>query len=231
MGTRSKVKKDKVQKCYYCGQPISSLEDLVIKKFPMATKSGVRQFNRKLHTKCLLKYNEEYKDAELKTAENKEWDALYRYFKEKVLGLPETVNLDTHTVKRLLGLRLGKYYPSGNNTRILPRGYSFTTILTTLKVVNPLIQKYLATTNFKNSQHMVNGIMKIVASEINDVQRRMDNQKKSNEKLEKFNTEEVFDYKAKLKEQRKKESNSQEQETDVQKNLKKLFGGKLWAKK
>lgn len=218
----SKVKTDKAQKCYYCGQIIESLDDLVIKKFPMATKAGIRQYNRKLHTNCLLEYKERVKDDDLKKVENSEWDEVYKYFRKEILGLKETVPLQQHEIQRLLGLRLGQYYPSGNNTRILPRGYTFKEILFTLKVVKSKVRNYLNTGNFKNHKHRIDGIMRFVSGEINDVSKRLEAQKSSNKKLEQLSVskEESFDYTSRLEAKTEKENG-------VNKNIQALFGDNL----
>lgn len=228
MANPSKVDTKKVQKCYYCGNAIDDLEDLVIKKFPMKVKNGkTMQFNRKLHTECLMKYKEEYKDSELKSAENKDWDELYQYFRGEILGLPKTVPLQYHENMRLLGLRIGQYYPSGNNTRILPRGYPFKVILYTLKVLKPKLLNYISSGNFANNKHRIDGIMRFITGEINDVYKRVEAQKKSNTKLDedldKEDTSPSFDYKALLKAQKEKDKQSKD---SGNKNMDTLFGGK-----
>lgn len=224
----SKVNTEKVQKCYYCGNAIENFDDLVIKKFPMVVKGGkVKQFNRKLHTDCLMKYKDEVKDGELKTAENKDWDELYQYFRSEILGLPKTVPLQLHEINRMLGLRIGQYYPSGNNTRILPRGYPFKVILFTLKILKPKLHIYISSGNFANHKHKVDGIMRFVTGEINDVYKRVEAQKKSNAKLEEDIRKEddtpSFDYKELLKAQKIKDKQSSK---EGNKNMDVLFGGK-----
>lgn len=220
----AKEKKEKVIKCYYCGNPIEKFSELTEKKIPMSTKAGVRNYRRQFHMDCLPKYVEGLEDKELLSEENKEWDEVYQYFRKEFLGLPKTTPLQEHEIKRLLGLRVGLYYPRANNTRILPRGYSFKTILFTMKVVKPKIQNYLTTTTFVNHKHRIDGILRFITGEINDVQKRLDLQNKSNEKLEKVDTTPQFDYLAKFKEQKEKEKQSS---TGVNKNIEALFGGKL----
>lgn len=81
----------------------------------------------------------------MRAVENTAWDNVYQYFKNDILDMKDNKidDKDSHLAKRLLGLRVGSYYPSANNTRVLPRGYSFETILIALKVVNPKLQSYL----------------------------------------------------------------------------------------
>lgn len=202
MASPKKINKDKVIKCYYCGEVVESTKDHVIKQVPMMTRAGVRNYNRQLHVDCMLKYNEKLEDEELKKYENDDWDNLYQYFRSDILGISKTQRLDDHSIKRLLGMRLGQYYPSGNNTRILPRGYSYKTILLTLKIVKPKVLAYMKNTNFTNGQHRTNSIMKFVESEINDVNMRLEAQRKSSEKLSQNEDVEGFDYVGKLREKK-----------------------------
>jgi hypothetical protein len=215
------VAKDKDIKCYFCGKMVETVNVLVEKKIPMATKAGIRNYRRQFHIDCLPKYLEDKEDKSLLSEENKEWDAVYQYFRKEILGLDESKPLDQHTIKRLLGLRLGQYYPSGNNTRILQRGYEFSTILITLKVIKSKVIPYMATANFANGKHKTDSIMRFITGEINDVYKRLENQKKSNDKLEKDVVVETFDYKSKLKEQKKKEANG------IEGDMSDLFGGLL----
>ncbi|MCM0006183.1 hypothetical protein [Bacillus paranthracis] len=187
MAKPTKLDRDKIHHCYYCDGIIESVNDIAWKKFPMQTRAGERWYNRKLHVECLSKYHEEIQDAELKKEENSDWDALYQYVKHEILGEKVTKldqeNHKSHIAKRLLGLRLGQYYPSGNNTRILPRGYGFKTILLAFKVVKPKLLPYLASTEFANHKHKIDGMMRFVVGEVADVQARLEKQKQSNEKL------------------------------------------------
>lgn len=198
--------KEKVIKCYYCGNIVEKFSELTEKKIPMNCKNGViRNFRRQFHLNCLPKYVEGLEDASLLSEENSEWKEVYEYFRTEILSLPKTVPLDIHAVKRLLGLRLAQYFPSGNNTRILPRGYDFKTILITLKVIKPKVLPYIATTNFANNKHRIDGIMRFVTAEINDVYKRIEIQKKSNEKLKQDNVPvNNHDYTSHLKRKEKK---------------------------
>jgi hypothetical protein len=216
--------KDKIIKCYFCGNVVERFSEHVSKKIPMATKAGIRNYNRQFHMDCLPKYVQGLEDKELLKEENSEWDAVYKYFRKEILGLPETVPLDQHSIKRLLGLRLGQYYPSGNNTRILKRGYEFPVILLTLKVVRAKVQSYMASANYADSKHKTDSILRFIVGEINDVYKRLENQKKSNAKLDKDVVTETFDYKAKLKEQKKTEDNNG---NDISNAIEDLFGGLL----
>jgi len=211
-------KNNKPIKCYYCNEIIEKDSELVEKKIPLATKSGVRNYRRKFHIKCLEKFLEEYEDKELRKAENSDWDLVYQYFRKNILGYDNSTPIsDQHAIRRLLGLRLGQYYPSGSNTRILKRGYDFKTILITMKVCNPKIQAYLKTATFKNNKHKIDAIMKFITNEIDDVYNRIKAQSKEKEKLDKIKIEQ-FDSR-----------NNYERKGTGQKNKKaeELFGGLL----
>lgn len=216
MAKPKKIDKTKVIKCYFCGGIIEDTKDHVIKQVPMQTKAGVRNYNRQLHIDCMLEYNKELDNEELKKSENSDWDLVYQYFKKDILGLNESSKLDEHSVKRLLGLRLGQYYPSGNNTRILKRGYDFKIILLTMKVVKSKIRSYSNTANFKDGKHKTNTIMKFIVDEIDDVSQRMERQQKAKERLDKDIIKEEFDYISRLN---KNKDNKSKNDIDS------LFGG------
>lgn len=220
------VKKKQVVKdikCYYCGHLIENSHDHVIKVVPMATKGGVRNYKRQIHLNCVSKYNEGLENVDMRKQENSDWDLVYKYFRKEILEMEETLPLPEHATKRLLGLRLGQYYPSGNNTRVLPRGYDFKVILLTMKVVNPKMQSYLKTANFSNMKHRIDGAMKFIVAEIPDVNKRVETQRKANAKLD----EEVvktpsFDYKEALRQQKKKEESN-----GIANDITSLLGGSL----
>ncbi|MEX3625115.1 hypothetical protein [Viridibacillus arvi] len=202
--------------------------DHVIKKVPLATKTGgVRNYKRQMHLNCVPKYNERLENVELKQKENSDWDEVYQYFRKEILDMSVTVPLPEHATKRLLGLRLGQYYPSGNNTRLLPRGYDFKTILVALKVTRPKLVGYLSTTEFANTKHRIDGIFKFIVAEIPDVAKRIETQKKANAKLD----EEViktptFDYQEALK-KKKAEEKKQQESNGIADDISSLLGGSL----
>lgn len=211
--------------CYHCNKEITQFKDEVEKRIPLRTKKGTIYKRRKFHTECLQDFLKKYEDMELRAKEQSDWDKLYQYVRNEVLQFKKDKSLDNHTVSRLKGLRLGKYYPSGNNTIILKRGYDYNTILTTFKLMKPKIQYYLANTNFKDEKHMIDGMMKFVTSEIEDVAKRIESQKIASEKLEKLKIEDEFDYKEKLKQ--KKSSQKQNDDNDLLSTINEMFGDML----
>lgn len=182
--------KVKLMRCYYCAKPLDE-EDMVIKPFPLMTRSGVRMYKRKFHYDCLPKYIAANGNVESRHAENDEWNKVYDYFKKDILGLSDGANLSPHAVERLLGLRVGRYKPNASNTRTLKTGYSFATILYTLKYSKRAIDKALKTVNFKDDKHRVDYLMKIVQNNINFIQTRMNRLAQENKRAEKLKKEEA----------------------------------------
>ena len=97
------------------------------------------------------------------------------------MNYDESQKLSTFFIQRLKGLRYGQYIRN-NNTNILS-DYPFDIILFTFKICRPQIIYILTHKDFKDERHKVNYIMKIVESNINDVQNRVNNAKKSSNKI------------------------------------------------
>lgn len=197
MAVPQKVALDKRKPCYHCGKDIEYLTDVTIMKFPVVGNNGkIVQRNRHFHFDCLSEFRKTFYDKEVRIQENDEWKDVADYFKEKLLGLPSGSPIPQHAVMRLLGMRVGKYYPNGDNTRILKRGYSFKVMLIALKVVKVKHMSYIKSQEFKDIGHKINLIMKMLEKEIDLVYLRQIRQNKSNEKLAENINENNFDYKA-----------------------------------
>ena len=165
--------------------------DLVIKPFPLATKNGVRMYKRKFHYDCLPKYIRENGNVENRESEKSDWDQLYQYFKKEILGLSDGTKLDKHPVERLLGMRVGRYKPNATNTRTIKQGYPFKVILNTFKFKKSAIDHALKTVNFKNQEHEVDYIMKIVEGDLAFIQKRMEIAERNQKRIEKIKKEEA----------------------------------------
>lgn len=182
----SKVNTSKTQRCYHCGEAFENVEDIVFKKIPLQVKKydengktsiKTYQRNRKFHLECLIEYNK-LKSDETKTAiEQSEWDKLYEFVRSDILGFSKGTPLSPHTVKRLLGLRIGQFYPKGNNVRIVKRGYSFKTMLVAFQLCKNKIINMFNTNIFNNQDHKINTMMRIVVNQIGLIQRGIDAQK------------------------------------------------------
>lgn len=185
MSTKSKPK---TVKCYHCGEKIQNeTTDLVLKKIPLHTKKGVRMYTRKFHMRCVQDFVDTLEAEKESQAENKDWEKCYDYFKE-LLGIPEGKNLDQHATMRILGLRVGKYIPSGNNTRGIKRGYDFESILMTMKYSSQAIKTAFGTMQFKDQKHKIDYAMKIVTNNINFIDNKLSEKRKIENR---FNTTET----------------------------------------
>ena len=120
--------------------------------------------------------------------EKADWEELYFYVKN-LLNYDENQSLSRSIVLRLKGLSNNKFM--ANNNIKDSANYSYRTILNTFKFCSPQIQKALRTNNFKDEQHKVNYILKIVEPNINNVYMRMKNVEKAKEAI-KNATAEVY---------------------------------------
>lgn len=179
------MSESKVYKCYHCGLDIVNDRDLIEKKIPLAVKNGTRNYRRKFHFKCYEEYRELMDDKSLRQKENTEWDQVYQLFKTQ-LGVRECNSLDQHAALRLAGLRVGKYIPNGNNVRGISRGYSFETILNTLRFCNSSILHAMSTMSFKNQKHKIDYAMRIVTNNINFIDQKTMEAVKTTKNLEKI---------------------------------------------
>lgn len=149
-------------------------EEVVIKPIPLICKNGrVRNYKRKFHIKCLEEYLAKRADRKLKKDENDEWGMVYEYYKNKIMRYPETSNLSTYEVRRLNGLRLGQYMPNGN-TRAVKKGYSYTTILWTMKFKRMEIVSYLDNHSFNDGEHRINYVMSVLSKNLDFVAERLE---------------------------------------------------------
>lgn len=140
-------------------------------------------------------------DAKTKVQIRQEWDELYQYIKNDILGYKDK-SLSKHFVLRLKGLADGKFMA---NKRVEPKAkYEFTEILTTFKMCKFDIMSAIRDKDrFKNEQHMVNYIMVIIENNINDVVDRINRIKQSKqqgEAVEVVTTDTKAEYVRKTKE-------------------------------
>lgn len=114
--------------------------------------------------------------------EKQEFDDLYEYVKKNILCYDSEQILPKNMVLRLRGLRNGKFI---DNNSIPDLGmYSYKLILLTFKSCTLDIQKGYRSNSFKDEMHKFNYALKIVENNINDIYSRLQNTKKSEEKLE-----------------------------------------------
>jgi len=137
-------------------------------------------------------------------AKDKEFDEVYQYFKEEILRYHDK-KVPKYVILRLIGLKDGKFM--ANNNVKSDGVYSYKIILLTLKLIKGSIDRYMDNTEFSNEQHMINGIFKIVENEINNVKDRIENAKKSEDKIKEIDLShhksEQVEFKSKNKKNKK----------------------------
>ena len=111
--------------------------------------------------------------------EKQDWESLYYYVKNDILGYDENQSLPSNMVLRLKGLLTNKFME--NNNIKSTANYSYQTILNTFKFCSPEIHKALRTKSWTSEQHKFNYILKIVEGNINNVYMRMKNIEKAKE--------------------------------------------------
>jgi hypothetical protein len=115
--------------------------------------------------------------------EKKEWLELCEYFKVQILGYSKEMKFPKMLALRLRGLHSGNYIESKYITK--EAKYDFKTILITCKICRPQIVKYFSDnqTKIKDESHKVNIAMMIIEKELNDVYLRVQQAKKSEDKI------------------------------------------------
>lgn len=127
-------------------------------------------------------YKKDSRSETYTAEEKKEWDELYEYVKVNVMGYNENLCLSDFQIKRLQGLRQGKYMANRNTDN--KAKYPFSAILNTFKFCKLKISNAISTNNFANDQHKFNYIMKIVEQNLNNVYMRMLNAEKVKKEAE-----------------------------------------------
>ena len=175
--------------CYYCGGHVP--KDMVATfKVPVESIKPYLE-TQEFHYDCLPKFIKENGDLEAKKIEYTEWEKLALYFQYHILGLGENSKLSKHAVLRLLGLRVGQYMPKKSNVRVVKRGYSYETILNTMKYSKRATDNAFATVEIKDEQHKINLALSIVSQNLNFIDQRMKAIKKQNERTEQIEIKEV----------------------------------------
>lgn len=155
-----------------CGKTVTKKQSYLIKEHAYLRSCG----------KCEQIENPNYKMPKMTKKEQNDWDALYEYVRTNIMRYDKEQSLSNYTVARLKGLATGNFMANKNTKK--NANYSFELILNTFKFCSPEIYKALRSGSFKNEQHKINYIFKIVENNINDVYVRSENIKKAKEKME-----------------------------------------------
>lgn len=182
----------KTLRCYYCDKELLE-EEMVIKPIPLNTKRGIRNYKRKFHYECLPKFIKENKvHSEKKNQEASDWDKVYKYFLHDVLGYKKLERKkNEYMAQRIQGLRVGKFIPHATNTRVVKQGYSFEAIYYTMKFCKAKLDYANSHVKFKDFEHQVNYLMKIIISNIDFINQKLQRKKKADERVEKTITNQI----------------------------------------
>lgn len=121
--------------------------------------------------------------------EKQDWEKLYYYVKNNIMGYDENQALSSTMVLRLKGLLTNKFIE--NNNIESSANYSYETILNTFKFCSPEILKALRTNRFADEMHKFNYVLKIVEKNINTVYIKMKNVQKAKEEANNTTVETV----------------------------------------
>ena len=119
--------------------------------------------------------------------EKKQWDELYQYVKKEILQYDDNQSIPSNLILRLKGLSTGKLIE--NKSIENKAKYSYEIILYTFKLCKANILSAIKTKDFKNEMSKFIYISAIVENNINDVYLRVTNAKKSQEKTESMDVE------------------------------------------
>lgn len=111
--------------------------------------------------------------------EKQDWESLYYYVKNNIMGYDENQALSNTMVLRLKGLLTNKFME--NNNIQDGANYSYEVILNTFKFCSPEISKALRANRFVDEMHRFNFVLKVVERNINNVYMRMKNVEKAKE--------------------------------------------------
>jgi len=122
--------------------------------------------------------------------EKEQWDNLYQYVKKEIMLYDDSQALSRNIVLGLKGLTQGKEV--ANNNIQSTANYSFELILLTFKFCKSQIFKSISGKNFKSDVQKFIYIKRIVENNINDVYNRLNNVKKSEEKVETVDISNIY---------------------------------------
>lgn len=168
--SESGLTKYKAWKCKCdCGEEVSVKQNYLTKEHPYKHSCG----------KCPQEENDNYTPPNMTPEEKRNWDALYEYVRSNIMGYEKGMALSSYIVTRLKGLTTGNFRVNKHIKK--NADYSFETVLNTFKFCSPEILRALRSGGFKDEQHKINYIFKIVESNINNVYMREKNIVKAKE--------------------------------------------------
>lgn len=144
------------------------------------------------------------KRKKMSEEEKRDWDKLYFYVHDVIMGYDEKTALDRYFVLRLKGLTEGKFI--ANNRTKLYGEYTFKEILATFIYCKSEIVKGLTFNDFKDNQHKINYIMFLVELQLNMIRERIRNKVKEEKQIEQVEIVEQSKIKYVKKDKKKKQN-------------------------
>ena len=145
------------------------------------------------------------KRKKMSEQEKEQFNELYSYVHDVIMGYDEKTALDRYFVLRLKGLKEGKFI--ANNKTKLYGEYTFQEILATFMYCKSEIVKGLTFNDFKDNQHKINYIMFLVELQLNMIRERIRNKAKEEKQIEQIEIVEQSKIKYVNKKDKKKKPN------------------------
>lgn len=175
-----------------CGKEVIHKQSYLTKQHPYLHSCG----------KCAQIENPDYIPTGMTEKEKKDWDSLYKYVKVNIMNYDGEQALPKYVVTRLKGLCTGNFIVNKKTKR--NANYSFETVLNTFKFCSPDIRRAINSVNFRDEQHRINYIFKIVESNLNNVYIKEKNIEKAKEEAKNINVDTYTHKGAKYKPKKKK---------------------------
>lgn len=121
--------------------------------------------------------------------EKQQWDDLYQYVKKEIMMYDTNQSLPSRMVLRLKGMTKGKHIE--NRSTPDNADYTYEIILYTFKINKSNILNAVSNKTFNDEMSKFIYIAAIVENNINDVYMRLQNAKKSKEKTETINVDNI----------------------------------------
>ena len=145
------------------------------------------------------------KRKKMSAEEKEQFNELYSYVHDVIMGYDEKTALDRYFVLRLKGLKEGKFI--ANNKTKLYGEYTIQEILATFMYCKNEIVKGLTFNDFKDNQHKINYIMFLVELQLNMIRERIRNKAKEEKQIEQVEIAEQSKIKYVNKKDKKKKPN------------------------
>lgn len=176
----------KVKNAWFCKCDCGG-KIVLTEKTLLTERSSIRSCNN-----CPPEENPNYIPKDMTYEDNQKWNELYEYVKNNIFNYNDSIKLSDSSIMRLKGLTSGKYFAgkkSKNNAK-----YSYEVVLNTFKFCYTDIQRALKNNNFKDEQHKMNYIAKIIENNINDVYIKMKKIEQQKQSVKRDDDSRILEY-------------------------------------